>query len=104
MLDTNFTLAGIAFHPLNNELWATTGSLFTNKDRVMKLDLLTPDTTIIGKTGFNTVTNNIAFDGGGVLYGVTGSSSQINNLIKINTSNAVGTIGWVNWFQTCNRN
>ena len=92
VLDTNFTLAGIAFHPLTNELWATTGSLFSNKDRVMKLNLLTPDTTIIGKTGLNTVTNNIAFDGGGVLYGVTGSSSQINNLIRINTSNAAGTL------------
>ena len=92
ILDSNFTLAGIAFNPINNELWATTGSLFTNKDRVMKLDLVTPDTTIIGKTGLNVVTNNIAFDGGGILYGVTGSSSQLNNLIRINTTNAVGTI------------
>jgi hypothetical protein len=92
VLDSNFTLAGIAFNPINNELWATTGSLFSNKDRVMKLDLVTPDTTIVGKTGLNTVTNNIAFDKTGVLYGVTGSSSQINNLIKISTSTAAGTI------------
>ena len=92
ILDSNFTLAGIAFNPINNELWATTGSLFTNKDRVMKLDLITPDTTIIGKTGLNVVTNNIAFDGGGILYGVTGNSTQLSNLIRINTANAVGTI------------
>ena len=77
MLDSNFTLASIAFDPINNELWATTGSLFSNKDRVMKLDLSTPDSTIIGKTGFNTITNNIAFDGGGVLYGVTGQQYPI---------------------------
>ncbi len=92
VLDTNFTLAGIAFNPISNELWATTGSLFTNKDRVMKVNLVTPDTTIIGKTGFNIITNNIAFDGVGILYGVTGSSSQINNLIRIDTTTAVGTL------------
>ena len=77
VLDSNFTLASIAFNPINNDLWVTTGSLFSNKDRVMKLDLITPDTTIIGKTGLNTITNNIAFDGGGVLYGVTGQQYPI---------------------------
>lgn len=92
VLDTNFTLASIAFNPLTNELWATTSSLFVNRDRVMKVDLTIPDTTIIGKTGLNVVTNNIAFDGSGILYGVTGSSSAINNLIKIDTATAAGTI------------
>lgn len=92
VLDSNFTLAGIAFNPLTNELWASTGSLFVNRDRIMKVDLTVPDTTIIGRTGLNVVTNNLAFDGSGILYGVTGSSSAINNLIKIDTSTAVGTI------------
>ncbi|NWF88419.1 MAG: T9SS type A sorting domain-containing protein, partial [Ignavibacteriaceae bacterium] len=92
VMDTSFTLAGIAFNPVNNELWATTGSLFANKDRVMKLDLSIPDTTIVGKTGLNTVTNNIAFDKTGVLYGITGNSSQLSNLIKINTATAAGTV------------
>ncbi len=92
VLDTNFTLAGIAFNPLTNELWASTGSLFVNRDRIMKVDLTIPDTTIIGRTGLNVVTNNIAFDGSGILYGVTGSSSAINNLIKIDTATAAGTV------------
>lgn len=92
VLDSNFTLAGIAFNPTNNELWATTGSLFSNKDRVMKLDLSTPDTIIVGKTGLNVVTNNIAFDANGILYGVTGNSSQLGNLIRINTETAAGSI------------
>ena len=92
ILDTSFTVAGIAFNPINNELWATSAALITNKDRVFKIDLVNADTTIIGKTGFNTITNNIAFDGVGTLYGVTGSSSQVNNLIRINTTTAAGTL------------
>ena len=91
-MDTNFTVAGIAFHPITNELWGTSAALITNKDRVFKIDLINSDTTIIGKTGFNTITNNIAFDGIGILYGVTGSTTQINNLIRINTTNAAGTL------------
>ena len=92
VLDTNFVVAGIAFHPTTNELWGTSAALITNKDRVFKIDLINSQTTIIGKTGFNTITNNIAFDGGGILYGVTGSSTQINNLIRINTTTAAGNV------------
>lgn len=92
VLDTNFTVASIAFNPLNNELWGTSSALISNRDRVFKIDIVNVDTTVIGKTGFNTITNNITFDGIGILYGITGSSSQINNLIRIDTSSAVGTL------------
>lgn len=92
VLDTNFTVAGIAFHPLTNQLWATSAALITNRDRVFIIDLAASDTTVVGKTSLNTITNNIAFDGAGVLYGITGSATQTNNLIKINTATAAGTL------------
>ncbi len=86
-------ISSIAFNPTDNQLWASILVSFgAGKDRVYKLDKVTGDTSRVGQTGFNIATNGIAYDENGNLFGVTGSASQINNLISINTSTGVGTL------------
>lgn len=86
-------ISSIAFNPIDNQLWAAILVSFgAGKDRIYKLDKITGDTTRVGQTGFNITTNGITFDENGNLFGVTGSTTQINNLISINTTTGVGTL------------
>jgi hypothetical protein len=93
VVDAVGSYSGITFHPLTNELWATSRA-FTppNKDAVFKVNLSTGDTTIVGHTGLNKLTNDLLFDEGLNLYGVIGSASEMNDFISINTSTGTGTI------------
>jgi len=85
--------SGITFHPTTNELWATSRSFVPpNKDAIFTVDLSTGDTTIIGHTGLAKLTNDIVFDENQNLYGVIGTSSEINDFIRIDVSNGVGTV------------
>ncbi len=85
--------SGIAFNPVTNELWASSRSFIPpNKDAIFKVNLSTGDTTIIGHTGLNTLTNDIVFDENENLFGVIGSSSQISEFISVNTLNGEGTV------------
>ncbi len=85
--------SGITFHPITNELWATSRSFVPpNKDAIFTVDLSTGDTTIIGHTGLAKLTNDIVFDENQNLYGVIGTSSEINNFVSIDVSNGVGTV------------
>jgi hypothetical protein len=89
----NVKVQSLAFDPVTNELWGTPlVVLGSTKDRIFKINLLTGDTTVVGKTGFGLQTNAIAFDYSGNLFGVTGLSTAINNLVSINKQNAVGTL------------
>jgi hypothetical protein len=47
--------------------------------------------TLIGGTGDNAITPSIAFNPLGVLYGLKGSSTQTNTLIRIDTATGIGT-------------
>jgi hypothetical protein len=86
-------IQSLAFNPATNELWGSPLIVLgSTKDRIFKVNLLTGDTAIIGKTGFGIQTNAIAFDNSGNLYGVTGLATAINNLISINQQNALGTL------------
>jgi hypothetical protein len=86
-------VSDIAFHPQTNEMFASIYiAVGANKDRIFKVDVLTGDTVSVGKTGFSNTVNGLAFDASGVLYGVNGASTQVNNLITINTSNGTGTL------------
>ena len=89
----SITISDIAFNPVTNELWA---SLYlpigANKDRIFKIDLLTGDTTLVGRTGFNNMIPALTFDASGNLYSISGTSSQLNNLIKVDTSTGAGTL------------
>ncbi|MBK9099652.1 MAG: T9SS type A sorting domain-containing protein [bacterium] len=88
---TTVQLTSIAFDPTTNELWATPRVVVGQKDRIFKIDLSTGDTTIIGRTGFNVQTNDLAFDETGALYGVIGGAADIGKLISIDKTTAVGT-------------
>ena len=97
--DVNFVVdaigsySGITFHPQTNEMWATSRSFVPpNKDAVFIVDLSTGDTTIIGHTGLNKLTNDLIFDENLNLFGVIGSTSELNDLIGINTLNGAGSI------------
>jgi hypothetical protein len=82
----------IAFNQVDNQLWGSVKNLVGVKDRIIKIELLTGDTTNVGQTGFTVNTNSIIFNGAGNLYGITGTASTANNFISINTNTGVGTI------------
>ncbi len=93
VVDAVGSYSGITFHPQTNELWATSRA-FTppNKDAVFKVNLSTGDTTIVGHTDLNKLTNDLIFDKSLNLYGVIGAASEMNDFISINSSTGVGTI------------
>jgi hypothetical protein len=83
----------ISFNPQDNELYASIFlAIGSGKDRIFKIDLNTGDTTLIGQTGFGTPVPAIAFDGSGSLYGISGNSNQVNNLISIDKNTGAGTV------------
>ncbi len=84
-------LTAIAFDPETNDLWATPRLIVGPKDKIFKVDLMTGDTTNVGRTGFNVQTNDLAFDENGALYGVIGGTTEIGKLISIDKTTAVGT-------------
>jgi hypothetical protein len=88
----NIQLVSLAFDPLTNELWASPRVVVGQKDRIFKIDLTTGVATLIGETDFNVTTNDLAFDEGGILYGVIGSETEVGKLITIDTNNALGTL------------
>jgi hypothetical protein len=93
VVDAGGSYSGITFHPQTNELWATSRAFtLPNKDAVFKVNLSTGDTTIVGHTGLNKLTNDLLFDEGLNLYGVIGSASEMNDFISINPATGVGTI------------
>jgi len=86
-------LTAITFEPTTNDLWATIqGGFGVDKDQIFKIDLLTGDTTFVGLTGFNTLTNGLAFDENGVLYGIMGSGPTVSDLFIIDINTGEGTI------------
>lgn len=84
--ETGIPISGLAFHPITGELWASVRSPISGRDRIYKVHLPTGLTTLVGTTGFNQITQDIAFDGAGTLYGIVGST-----LIRIDTASAGGT-------------
>jgi hypothetical protein len=93
IVDAAGSYSGITFHPQTNELWATSRSfLLPNKDAIFKDNLTTGDTTIVGHTGLNQLTNDIVFDENLNLYGIIGTSSVLNDFIRIDTSTGAGTV------------
>lgn len=82
-----------SFDPETNVLYATAFvAVGSNKDRIYTIDPETGTSTIIGNTGFNILTNDLAFDPTGAMFGVTGSASQNNNFITIDKTTGTGTI------------
>ncbi len=59
---------------------------------VFTVNLSTGDTSIVGHTGLGKQTNAIAFDGNLNLFGVIGSTTQLNDFVSINTSTGAGSV------------
>ncbi len=90
---TGISISSMAFNPFSNQLWASSGIIFgVNREKIFKINLPSGDTTNIGFTGLGAVANDLIFDENGNLFGITGISTQISNLVLIDTLNAVGSI------------
>ncbi|MCX6150252.1 MAG: T9SS type A sorting domain-containing protein [Ignavibacteriales bacterium] len=84
------SISGITINPITDQMWASVGLASTNgKDRIYKINKLNGDTTFIGRTGTNNTVYALTFDNAGNLYGTVGSN--INSLIKIDTTTGVAT-------------
>jgi hypothetical protein len=93
MVDALGSYSGITFNPQTNEMWATSRSFLPpNKDAIFKVNISTGDTSIVGHTGLNKLTNDLVFDENLNLYGVIGSASELNDFISINADNGSGSI------------
>jgi hypothetical protein len=83
----------IAFNPVNNELWGTYfAAIGLNRDRIFKINLSTGDTVSVGNTGTGVITNSIAFDNLGNLFGLTGLATQSANFISIDKNTGLGVV------------
>ncbi|MGQ9643964.1 MAG: T9SS type A sorting domain-containing protein, partial [Ignavibacterium sp.] len=86
-------LLSFAFDPTNNELFASVRNIIgTIKDRIVKINMITGDTTHIGRTGFGVNTIGIEFDDAGQLYGIKGTGTQISDFFSIDKTNGTGTL------------
>lgn len=87
------TLLSFAFDPTSNELYASVRNIIgTVKDRIVKIDLTTGDTTHVGRTGFNVNTVNIEFNDAGDMFGIKGTLSQVSDFFAIDKTTGVGTL------------
>jgi immune inhibitor A len=90
---TKVQLMSIAFDPKTNELYGTPYiAIGSNKDRIFKINPLTGDTIISGKTGLGVLTVGIAFNADGQLFGITGIGTANSNFISINKTTGEGLL------------
>ncbi len=83
--------SGFSFSPVTRELWASVRPPISNRDKIYKVNTATGVATLVGGTGDNAITPSLAFDPDGKLFGLKGSSTQTNTLIRIDTTNGAGT-------------
>ncbi len=89
---TGKNLSTIDFNPVTGELWGAV-SFGSPVDGVYKINLDSGTTTLVGRTGFNVATVDIAFDAIGKLLGLVGTGlSTPSRLISIDTATGVGTV------------
>ncbi len=87
------TLVSVAFDPFTNELYGTVRNIVgAVRDRIIKINLQTGDTTHVGRTGYGVNTVGIAFNDDGTLYGIKGSATQVSDLFTIDKMTGVGTL------------
>jgi hypothetical protein len=87
------TLLSFAFDPTNNDLYASVRNVIgTVKDRIVKINMTTGDTTHVGRTGFGVNTVGIEFDDAGQLYGIKGTNTQVSDFFSIDKTTGTGTL------------
>ncbi|MEJ2193567.1 MAG: FlgD immunoglobulin-like domain containing protein [Ignavibacteriaceae bacterium] len=93
IVSASIEITSITFHPVTNELWASPRIVFgPTKDKIFTIDLTTGDAKLVGETGFDVTTNDLAFDDDGTLYGIIGGAMETGELITISTTDAAGTL------------
>jgi streptogramin lyase len=85
--NTEESLKGIAFNPVNGSLWGISaiGDVYTINTENGAL-------THIGNTGLQSLTPDLQFDVAGNLFAVSGGDYGINNLISIDKNTGKGTV------------
>jgi hypothetical protein len=91
---SKISISGLAFDPASGDLWASTRSNPTLRDRIYKIMLPTGDTVGVGNTGFNQPLVDLAFDPSGNLFGLVGNpaSPLKNRLARIDRMTGMGTV------------
>ncbi len=85
--------SGLAFSPVNNQLYASERPIVGIKDKIYTVNTGTGEATLLGQTGFPTkVTAALAFDETGQLFGITGNNQVQNELIVIDPATGAGTL------------
>lgn len=85
-------VSSIAFHPQTNQLYASVyKALGAGRDKLVKVNITTGDTTEIGATGLTSVTDEIEFDQTGQLYGLRTNAGK-SDFFKINLTTGAGTL------------
>jgi photosystem II stability/assembly factor-like uncharacterized protein len=84
--------SSFSFSPRNGKLYASVmPAIGTNRDGIYTVDITTGAATHLGNTGDGKITLAIAFNYEGTLYGLKGTSGEINKLITIVDSTGFGT-------------
>ncbi len=83
--------SGLTLNPRTGKLWASVRPPITGRDRIYTVNPADGDTALVGSTGGGNITPYLAFNATGKLYGLKGSSTQIDTLIVIDTTTAFGT-------------
>jgi hypothetical protein len=84
--------SSLSFSPTSRTLWGSIRPPTGVRDRIYTVNTSNGATTLIGSTGFAVTTAGIAFHPSGILYGLTGTGTQTNNFITIDTLTAVGAL------------
>ena len=83
-----FAVAIVRLAEADTILYGSTGG---TDGRLYQIDVTTQMVTFIGSTGFERI-GGIAFNGNGVLYGVSGGSANQGTLLTINLTNGAATV------------
>ncbi len=90
---TGDIIAGMAFHPVSGQLWASVGGFgAVNADGIYTIDTGSGAATLVGTTGLGGATPDIKFDMLGNLYGSKGGGGGANDLIRISQVDGSGTV------------
>ncbi len=93
-INSGLRAGGLAINPVNGSLWMSLRNTGTGgiQDNIYKLDRTTGKATLVGKANVGIGINDITFDKNGRLFGLSGTASEVNKLIEIDTATGGG---WV---------